>query len=83
MCEKAVNAYLLALRFVPDWFATSKMLKMIIILFFNVLDSKYDSDIDSDDDSGYIKSLKHISWFNKYNQGKEYKNMIDKEYKTR
>ena len=28
---------------------------------------------------GYIKSLKLISWFNKYNQARQYKNKIDKE----
>ena len=50
-------------------------------LFFNHKDSKYnynnsdDSDVDSDDDSGCI-SLKLISWFNKYNQWKEYKKRL-------
>ena len=27
MCYKAVDSYLLALKFVPDWFVTSKMIK--------------------------------------------------------
>ena len=27
MCEKAVDIFLPTLKFVPDWFATSKMIK--------------------------------------------------------
>ena len=89
MCQKAVNAYLLTVRFVTDWFATPKMLKNLHYqLFFHHKDPKYDydnsddSNVDSDDDSGCI-SLKLISWFNKYNQWKEYKSKIDKEYKKK
>ena len=73
MCEKAVD--------VPYWFVAHNMLKNLdYCLFFNGLDPEYDldkydnnSDVDSDDGSGYIKSLKLISWFNKYIQPKEYK----------
>ena len=33
MCQKAVNAYLLTVRFVTDWFATPKCLKIFIIIY--------------------------------------------------
>ena len=37
MCDNAVNTYLLALKFVPDWFATSKMIeKLNTAVFYNV-----------------------------------------------
>ena len=29
ICDKAINAFLLALKFVPDWFLTSKMIKRL------------------------------------------------------
>ena len=43
MCEKAVDDCLAALKFVPDWFVTSKMIKILFnalyadesILYFN------------------------------------------------
>ena len=50
-------------------------------LFFNDLDTEYDSDddsdVDSDNSSGYIKSLKLMSWFSKYNHktGRTYLNL--------
>ena len=47
MCEKAVDACLPTLRFVPDWSVTNKMLKRLgSVLFFNY-DIELD-DIDSD-----------------------------------
>ena len=29
MCDKAVDDYLAAVKFVPDWFVTSKMIKIL------------------------------------------------------
>lgn len=89
--KKTVDAYILTLKFVPDWLVTSNMLEYLDYhLFFNYLDFKYDygnsgnnSDDNSDDDSGYIESFMLISWFKKYHQCKECKNKIDKEYKQR
>ena len=41
-------------------------------LFFKGLEYNFDDfDDDFDDESGYIKSLKFTSWFNKYNQREE------------
>ena len=34
MCHKAVNAFLPALKFVPDWFVISKMIKKLTMIFF-------------------------------------------------
>ena len=67
MCIKAIDAYILTLKFVPDWFVTPKMPKNLdYVLFFNHLNTEYDYD-DSDGDSDYNKSFKLISWFNKNN----------------
>ena len=47
MCNKAVESYLLALKFVPDWFIASKMIeKLDNAVFFN--DGITFGDIDSD-----------------------------------
>ena len=76
MCKKAADAYILALELFADWFVTPKHLDYL--LFFIRLNTEYDyrdsvDDPDgySNDDSDYIKKLKLVSWFNKYNQCKE------------
>ena len=33
MCDKAVNDFLPALKFVPDWFVTSKMIKTLMMFY--------------------------------------------------
>ena len=35
MCDKAVNDFLTALKFAPDWFVTIKMIKILGDPFFN------------------------------------------------
>ena len=42
MCDKAVDAFLSPLKFVPDWFFTSKMIK------------KFDDDLFSNDDIIFV-----------------------------
>ena len=37
MCEKAVDAYLLTSKFVPDWFVTPKVLKKILLIVFLII----------------------------------------------
>ena len=37
MCEKAVDAYLLTSKFVPDWFVTPKVLKILLIVYFLII----------------------------------------------
>ena len=37
MCHKAVDDFLPALKFVPVWFVTSKMIKKLDALFANVI----------------------------------------------
>ena len=34
ICDEAVDSYLAALKFVPDWFVTREMIKNLIILYF-------------------------------------------------
>ena len=34
MCDEAVDDYLAALEFIPDWFATSKMIKKLYTAFY-------------------------------------------------
>ena len=49
ICDKAVNSYLLALKFIPDWFAKIKMIeKLNSSVFFNgdVVFGDLDSDFD-------------------------------------
>ena len=36
ICDNAVDTYLLAFKFVPDWFATSKMIEKLTAVFYNV-----------------------------------------------
>ena len=76
MCKKAADAYILALELFADWFVTPKHLDYL--LFFNRLNTEYDyrDSVDDPDgysngDSDYIKNLKLVSWFNKYDQSKE------------
>ena len=48
MCDKAVDACLSALKFVPDWFVTSKMLEILdnVVLSNDDIDLDYtDSDV--------------------------------------
>ena len=35
MCGEAVDDCLFALKFVPDWFATSKMIKILFTAFYS------------------------------------------------
>ena len=35
MCDEAINDYLVGLKFVPDWFVTSKTIKKIFTDFFS------------------------------------------------
>ena len=37
MCDKAVDDFLVALKFVPFWFITSKWLKKLIVLFLQMM----------------------------------------------
>ena len=34
MCDKAVDDFLTGLKFVPDWFATSKMIKKLVTALY-------------------------------------------------
>ena len=45
-CDKAVDSYLLALKFVPGWFATSKVIKKLNSAAFSN-DDKVSADLDS------------------------------------
>ena len=89
--ENALDVYILTLKFVSEWFVTHKKLTNLnYCLLFNDFAPQYDygysddnSVVDSDDYSDYIKILKYIPWFNKYNQRKENENKTDKEYKKR
>ena len=45
MCDKAVDACLWTLEFVPDWFVTNKMLEKLR----NVVLSNYDIELDDTD----------------------------------
>ena len=42
MCDEAIDTSLLALKFVPDWFVTNKMLEKLDVVFSN-------DDMDLDD----------------------------------
>ena len=47
MCNKAVDDFLTGLKFVPDWFATSKMIKKLVTALYadtNILYFNEDSD---------------------------------------
>ena len=35
MCDEAIDTSLLALKFVPDWFVTNKMLEKLDVVFSN------------------------------------------------
>ena len=37
MCNKAVQDFLPALKFVPDWFVTSKMIKNFLLLYIQMI----------------------------------------------
>ena len=37
MCNKAVQDFLPALKFVPDWFVTSKMIKNFLLLYIQII----------------------------------------------
>ena len=70
MCDRVVDPSLLALKFVPDWFVTNKMIKK--------LDSTVFSDnylVFGDSDSDYCdpKTINHarlMAWYDKYKQCK-------------
>ena len=34
MWDRVVDSYLLGLKFVPDWFVMSKMIKTLMLLYF-------------------------------------------------
>ena len=69
MCDEAVDDFLLAIKFVPDWFVRSKMIKTPYNAFFTdgyilFLDEDSDSVTFSSDEKGILSvDLNNITWW--------------------
>ena len=90
MCDETVDDCLTALKFIPDWFVTSKMIKNFLLLctqmttysFFlsiNLSNIYLDNNFDENDPDTIIL-VRLLTWHSKFKKGKTLKKKISKEF---
>ena len=91
MCDNTADDFLLVLKFVPDWFVTSKMIKKPYNTFFTIFGRKVginsldlnninldDASFDEDNPKTII-DIKPMAWPNRPKQRKACKKNISRE----
>ena len=86
MCDEAIDDCLLALKFIPDWFVTSKMIKKLLTTLYtddNILYFNEDSgDVIfscNEDDPETIIHFRLLAWHSKFGKRKAFKKELNEE----
>ena len=89
MCDETVDDCLTALKFIPDWFGTSKMIKNLLLLctqmtaysfFLSVnLNNIYLVNNFDENDPDTIILVRLLTWHSKFKKVKTLKKKISKE----